>query len=369
VHIQVDGLRKQFGSTLVLDNVNLEIRGREFLGLLGPSGSGKTTLLRVLAGLEFADQGRVLFDNRDVQTLPVEQRQVGIVFQHYALFGHMTVFNNVAFGLQVRSRQSRPSRRDIAGTVERLLDLVQLKGFGSRFPAQLSGGQRQRVALARALATEPKVLLLDEPFGAPDAKVRIELRRWLRELHDETGLTTVFVTHDQEEALALADRVAIMAHGRIEQLGTPTEVYEGPQTPFVYDFLGHTNAFDCAVEHGQVRIGDKAFRTDGLPDGPAVAFVRPHDVLLRPLGYSEPSADATLPGTGRVRLVTVLGPKAWVELSLGQQVIAAEIDRASSETLRLQPGGSCLVQLRLPRFFSRDGQGGLRSAATALTVT
>ena len=192
-----------------------------------------------------------------------------MVFQHYALFGHMTVFNNVAFGLKVRPRPSRPPRNEIAERVERLLHLVQLDGLGDRFPGQLSGGQRQRVALARALATEPKVLLLDEPFGALDAKVRVELRRWLRDLHDSTGLTTIFVTHDQEEALALADRVAIMAAGRIEQVGSPTEVYEGPQSPFVYDFLGRTNAFDCVVENGRARLGDKAFAVDGLPDGPA----------------------------------------------------------------------------------------------------
>jgi len=353
VRIQIEGLKKRFGSTLVLDSVHLEIREREFLGLLGPSGSGKTTLLRVLAGLEFADGGRVLFDGSDAQTLPVEQRQVGIVFQHYALFGHMSVFNNVAFGLQVRPRHNRPSRREIAATVERLLGLVQLEGFGDRFPGQLSGGQRQRVALARALATEPKLLLLDEPFGALDAKVRIELRRWLRDLHDSTGLTTVFVTHDQEEALALADRVAIMTKGRIEQAGTPTEVYEGPQTPFVYDFLGHTNAFNCVVERAHVRIGDKQFPADGLPDGPEVAFVRPHDVVLQPVDFTEPRADATLPDAATVRHVTALGPRAWVELSIGQQVIAAEVSRETLRELSLGSGSKCMVQLRLPCFFAK----------------
>ena len=263
MRIAIEQLTKRFGGTLVLDRVDLEIREREFLGLLGPSGSGKTTLLRILAGLEFADTGRVLFDGAEAQALPIAERQVGMVFQHYALFGHMTVFNNVAFGLKVRPRPSRPPRNEIAKRVERLLHLVQLDGLGDRFPGQLSGGQRQRVALARALATEPKVLLLDEPFGALDAKVRVELRRWLRDLHDSTGLTTIFVTHDQEEALALADRVAIMAAGRIEQVGSPTEVYEGPQSPFVYDFLGRTNAFDCVVENGRARLGDKAFAVDG----------------------------------------------------------------------------------------------------------
>jgi len=353
MQIAIEGLTKRFGPTVVLDNIDLEIRQREFLGLLGPSGSGKTTLLRILAGLEFGDLGRVLFDGREAQILPIQERQVGLVFQHYALFGHMTVFSNVAFGLQVRPRHRRPTRQEIAAKVERLLGLVKLEGFGDRFPHQLSGGQRQRVALARALATEPQLLLLDEPFGALDAKVRVELRRWLRELHDATGLTTVFVTHDQEEALALADRVAVMANGHIEQAGTPTEVYEGPQTPFVYDFLGRTNVFNCVIQRGTARIGDKSFPVEGLPDGPAVAFVRPHDVLLGPANEPEPGDDATLPGIATVRLVTALGPKAWVELALGTQIIAAEIDRDSLHKLSLRMGSKCSVQLRLPCFFSR----------------
>ncbi|HEX8664161.1 MAG TPA: sulfate ABC transporter ATP-binding protein [Beijerinckiaceae bacterium] len=358
MHIVVERLTKRFGPTLVLDGIDLTIQSREFLGLLGPSGSGKTTLLRILAGLEFAEEGRVLFDGRDAQTLPIEERQVGIVFQHYALFGHMKVADNVAFGLKVRPRARRPSRQDIAARVERLLDLVQLGGLGGRFPGQLSGGQRQRVALARALATEPKVLLLDEPFGALDAKVRVELRRWLRELHEQTGLTTVFVTHDQEEALALADRVAIMAKGRIEQAGTPTEVYEGPRTPFVYDFLGRTNAFDCLVENGHARIGDKAFPVeDGPPDGPAVAFVRPHDVVLTSADDAAPSPDARLPGLATVRLVTALGPKAWVELAHDRQVIAAEVARETVKALGLAPGVKCAVHLKLPCFFSKQANG------------
>src|SRR3954447_17277997 len=338
MRIAVEQLTKRFGATLVLDRVDLEIGEREFLGLLGPSGSGKTTLLRILAGLEFADTGRVLFDDAEAQALPIAERQVGMVFQHYALFGHMTVFNNVAFGLKVRPRPSRPPRNEIAERVERLLHLVQLDGLGDRFPGQLSGGQRQRVALARALATEPKVLLLDEPFGALDAKVRVELRRWLRDLHDSTGLTTIFVTHDQEEALALADRVAIMASGRIEQAGSPTEVYEGPQSPFVYDFLGRTNSFECAIKGGKVQLGDKQFPVDGLPDGPAIAFVRPHDVVLRPADDAEPSKDAQLAEPATVRLVTALGPKAWIELSHGVQVIAAEIGREDLSALRLRSG-------------------------------
>jgi sulfate transport system ATP-binding protein len=354
LRIEIEKLTKRLGSTIVIDAVSLEIREHEFIGLLGPSGSGKTTLLRILAGLDFADEGRVLFGGLEAGTLTVEERQVGLVFQQYALFGHMSVFDNIAFGLKVRPRSSRPPRREIAASVERLLQLVQLEGFGPRFPGQLSGGQRQRVALARALATEPKLLLLDEPFGALDAKVRVDLRRWLRELHDATGLTTVFVTHDQEEALALADRVAIMAQGRIEQVGTPTEVYEAPRTPFVYDFLGRTNAFECVIEKGRALIGDKAFPVDkGIPDGPAVAFVRPHDLILRHPDDVEPSADATLTGAASVRVVTVLGPKAWVELSLGRQVIAAELAREAATELAVAAGKSYKVQLRLPRFFQR----------------
>jgi len=357
LRIEIEKVTKRLGSTLVIDAVSLEIREREFIGLLGPSGSGKTTLLRILAGLEFADEGRVLFGGRDGATLTVEARQVGIVFQHYALFGHMSVFENIAFGLKVRPRSSRPPRREIAATVERLLQLVQLEGFGSRFPQQLSGCQRQRVAFARALATKPKLLLLDEPFGALDAKVRVDLRRWLRELHDATPLTTVFVTHDQEEALALADRVAIMAGGRIEQVGTPTEVYEAPQTPFVYEFLGRTNAFDCVVADGRARIGDKSFPVENkLPDGPAVAFVRPHDVILRHLDDLEPSADATITSAASVRVVTVLGPKAWVELSLGAQVIAAEVAREVATQLAIAAGKSYKLQLRLPRFFQKEAK-------------
>src|SRR5919202_71035 len=327
MRIEIGGLRKSFGSTPVLDNINLEIREREFLGLLGPSGSGKTTLLRILAGLETPDRGRVLFNGRDARSLPLKERRVGFVFQHYALFGHMTVFDNVAFGLQVRPRGERPPRREIADRVHRLLALVQLGDFGGRFPAQLSGGQRQRVALARTLAIEPRVLLLDEPFGALDAKVRIELRRWLREVHETTGLTTVFVTHDQDEALDLADRVAVMNRGRIEQVGTPTEIYESPASPFVSDFLGRSNVFDCASEHGMVRLGDKLLPAERVGDGPALALVRPHDVVLASPDAQGPSEDATLPGLGTVRFVSVLGPTAWVELVHGNRLIEAEIDR------------------------------------------
>jgi sulfate transport system ATP-binding protein len=234
--ITISGVSKTFGSEAVLRDVNLTIAPGELVALLGPSGSGKTTLLRIIAGLERAE-GVVRFGGEDASLLTVQERRVGFVFQSYALFRHMTVSNNVAYGLAVRPRRSRPSRRDIERRVNELLDFVQLNGFGGRYPAQLSGGQRQRVALARALAIEPKVLLLDEPFGALDAKVRKDLRRWLRDIHERTGLTTVFVTHDQAEAMELADRVAILNRGAIEQVGAPQEVAKAPATPFVKSFL------------------------------------------------------------------------------------------------------------------------------------
>jgi len=236
--IHVRNISKRFGGFVALDDVSLEIGSGELMALLSPSGSGKTTLLRIIAGLEWADSGQVLFEGEDATGTHARDRRVGFVFQHYALFRHMTIFENVAFGLRVRPRQQRPSEPEIRHKVAQLLKLVQLDWLGDRFPHQLSGGQRQRVALARALAVEPKMLLLDEPFGALDAKVRKQLRRWLRRLHDEVRVTTVFVTHDQEEALGVADRVVILNQGRIEQIGTPDEVRQQPATAFVRDFLG-----------------------------------------------------------------------------------------------------------------------------------
>jgi sulfate transport system ATP-binding protein len=242
--IQVRNISKHFGETSVLDNVNLEVRSGELIALLGPSGSGKTTLLRIIAGMEIADSGTVLLDGREALTQKAGERRVGFVFQHYALFKHMTVFGNVAFGLRVRPKQERLSDAEIRRKVMQLLALVHLDKFHDRYPSQLSGGQRQRVALARALAVEPKLLLLDEPFGALDAKVRKELRRWMRRLHDEIHVTSIFVTHDQEEAMEVSDRVVVMSNGRIEQVGTPGEVYHQPANSFVYDFLGNYNIFE-----------------------------------------------------------------------------------------------------------------------------
>jgi sulfate transport system ATP-binding protein len=254
--ITVNNVTKRFGDFPALHGIDLKIEPGEFIALLGPSGSGKTTLLRIIAGLEFQDSGQVLFNGEDMSKVGVGDRGVGFVFQNYALFRHMTVAENVGFGLSVKKRRDRPKKAAIKARAEELLRLVKLDGLGDRLPSQLSGGQRQRVALARALAIEPKLLLLDEPFGALDAKVRKDLRRWLRELHQQMGLTSIFVTHDQEEALELADRVVVMDHGKIEQIGTPEEVYMEPATPFVVDFVGETNK---------------------LPDG---SHVRPHDIEL-----------------------------------------------------------------------------------------
>jgi sulfate transport system ATP-binding protein len=282
----VAGLTKHFGALPALHDVGLDVPQGGFLALIGPSGSGKTTLLRILGGLERADSGSVTHEGQDWLSVPPRERRVGFVFQHYALFKHMTVAKNVAFGLKVRPRRKRPGSSDIKRRVEELLNLVQLEGLGPRYPAQLSGGQRQRVALARALAIEPKLLLLDEPFGALDAKVRKELRRWLRELHDRLGLTTIFVTHDQEEALDLADHVAIMNGGKIEQMGTPEEVYAAPQTPFVAEFLGASNRFVGEMVQGRFVVDGVALPVNGagLPDGPATALVRPQECAIAQAG-------------------------------------------------------------------------------------
>ena len=270
--IQAINISKRFGQFLALDNVDLEIPSGELVALLGPSGSGKTTLLRIIAGLEFADSGTVRFNGNDISDQTAQERRVGFVFQHYALFRHMTVFENIAFGLKVRPRQYRPSKNQIRAKVRELLKLIQLETLAQRYPSQLSGGQRQRVALARALAVEPSVMLLDEPFGALDAKVRMELRRWLRQLHDEIHVTSVFVTHDQEEALEVADRVVVMNNGRIEQVGSPEEVYNHPATPFVYNFLGNVNLFHGRIDDGKAYIHEE--------ETGHVVYVRPHSLEI-----------------------------------------------------------------------------------------
>jgi sulfate transport system ATP-binding protein len=280
--IEVKNIYKSFNDFIALNEVSLNFPSGELISLLGPSGCGKTTLLRIIAGLETADRGQVILDGEDASDRHVRERQVGFVFQHYALFRHMTVFDNVAFGLRVKEKKIRLSEANIAKKVHTLLDLVQLDWLHDRYPQQLSGGQRQRIALARALAVEPKVLLLDEPFGALDAKVRKELRRWLRNLHDELHITSIFVTHDQEEALEVADRVVIMNKGRVEQIGTPDEVYEKPATPFVYGFLGNVNLFHGRIDGQQVQVGGHLLtheESNQYAQGTQVlAFARPHEL-------------------------------------------------------------------------------------------
>ncbi len=350
--IQVSHLVKRYGGFVALNDVSFTVQQGELLALLGPSGSGKTTLLRIIAGLERADAGSVLFDGDDAVRRDPKDRGVGFVFQHYALFRHMTVFENVAFGLRVRPRAERPPEADIRRRVHDLLALVQLDYLGNRYPSQLSGGQRQRVALARALAVEPKVLLLDEPFGALDAKVRQELRRWLRRLHAEIHLTSVFVTHDQEEALELANRVVVMNEGGIEQDGTPEDVVEHPATPFVVNFLGQVNIFHGRVQDGQALFGPMA-----------VAFPEhPHTEARTAAGYSRPhelSVSRTDEGGGLWAIVTdvrVSGAIVKMEVSGDErQPMQIELGREQYEEIRAIIGEKVYVKARKVRVFMEDG--------------
>ncbi len=321
--IRIVGVTKEYGRTGALRGLDLAIRNGELIALLGPSGSGKTTLLRIIAGLEFPNAGQVYFGDEDATGLPVQDRQIGFVFQHYALFKHMTVFDNIAYGLRVRRRGTAA---EIASRVRELLDLVQLAGFERRYPRQLSGGQRQRVALARALAVDPRVLLLDEPFGALDAKIRRDLRRWLRELHDRTGHTTVFVTHDQEEALELADRVAILNNGRIEQVGTADDIYDHPATPFVMSFVGDTSCLPVGLEGHRLSFQGQPFETCllGPNRGPGLFYVRPCDV--------EVTAPGTASISGVVRTVhrTATGLRAQISPGTADTIIEVELARSAA---------------------------------------
>src|SRR3954452_12845795 len=282
MEVRVANVRKEFERFPALHDVSLDIKSGELIALLGPSGSGKTTLLRLIAGLERPTRGKIFFGDEDASQRSIQERNVGFVFQHYALFRHMTVADNIGFGLKVRQGSTRPPAHEIRRRASELLDLVQLSGLDKRHPAQLSGGQRQRVALARARAIEPRVLLLDEPFGALDAQVRRELRRWLRDIHDRTGHTTVFVTHDQEEALELADRVVVMSQGTIEQVGSADDVYDRPNSPFVYGFIGDSSCLPVRVEDRQVWIADRTIGLEatGVPAGAALLYFRPHDIDL-----------------------------------------------------------------------------------------
>jgi sulfate transport system ATP-binding protein len=328
VSVTVESIQKTFANFAALRGVSLDVQPGELVALLGPSGSGKTTLLRLVAGLEQADGGRVLFDETDTRQLSLRDRRIGFVFQHYALFKHMNVAANVAFGLKARPRNERPSRAEIVKRVGDLLELVQLQGLERRFPVQLSGGQRQRVALARALAIEPRVLLLDEPFGALDAKVRKDLRGWLRDLHRRTGHTTLFVTHDQEEALELADRVAILNEGRLEQVGSPDDVYDHPATPFVCEFLGEANKLPVKVVGSQAFFGDRPV-LGGLQQnqgGPASLYVRPQHLRIvddAPLSLPGVVEDLRRNGALRRAEVAVQGLAKRLDVDLASQVAPA----------------------------------------------
>jgi len=352
--LELSHLSRRFTGAAALDDVSLAIAPGEFLALLGPSGSGKTTLLRILAGLDYPDSGTAQLHGRDFLAAQARERKVGLVFQHYALFRHLTVAENVAFGLRVRSRKSRPSGADISDRVGQLLKRVQLDGYGSRYPTQLSGGQRQRVALARALAVEPDLLLLDEPFGALDAQVRVTLRRWLRELHEDLGLTTVFVTHDQEEALELADRIAVMNHGRIEQVGTPEEIYQQPATPFVCEFIGKVNKLPLTCTNHGLVAGDWVL--EGAPWSDrhvhAVAYVRPQHLSL--------GVSASRPGwTARLRHIYLAGSVAHLELDVPsiKQVLEVDVGGEDVARLGLQVGAELRVAPRRAVVFAMDGQG------------
>jgi sulfate/thiosulfate transport system ATP-binding protein len=349
--IEVRGVTKRFGRFVALDNVSFTVNQGELLALLGPSGSGKTTLLRIIAGLENADSGAVLFDGDDATEQSAKDRGVGFVFQHYALFRHMTVFENVAFGLRVRPRSQRPSESEIRRRVNELLALVQLDYLGDRYPSQLSGGQRQRVALARALAVEPKVLLLDEPFGALDAKVRQELRRWLRRLHAEIHLTSVFVTHDQEEALELANRVVVMNEGKIEQDGTPDEVVEHPATPFVVNFLGNVNIFHGRVQEGKASFGPIAVEYPQHPHPEArdaAGYSRPHE-----LDISRADEGGGLWAT--VTDVRVVGAVVKIEVNdSDDRPIQVELGREQYEAIRAIIGERVYVKPRRVRVFMNE---------------
>ena len=347
--ITIQNISKTFGSFKALNNVSLEVPSGGLTALLGPSGSGKTTLLRIVAGLESADDGtggQILFDGISVTDNPVNRRQVGFVFQHYALFRHLTVFENIAFGLRVKPRAERLSRDEIKGRVFELLKLVQLEQLAQRFPSQLSGGQRQRIALARALAIRPKVLLLDEPFGALDAQVRAELRRWLRHLHDTIHVTSIFVTHDQEEALEVADSIVVMNKGGIEQVGAPNEVFQNPATEFVMKFLGDVNVF-----HGRIHNDTPVF-TDELKDENGVRLlVRPHDLTVQ----LYPGTGISLPA--QVYRVLTAGPLVKIELLNSQNsLVQVHIPHDVYQTMPVKPGQRVYLVPKESRLYGNDNE-------------
>lgn len=350
-------ISKHFGSFRALEHVSLEVPEGELVALLGPSGSGKTTLLRIISGLETPDEGSgpILFDGQDASLRRPGERRVGFVFQHYALFRHMSVFENIAFGLRVRPRATRPRPAEIRARVHELLRMVQLDSLAERMPSQLSGGQRQRVALARALAVEPRVLLLDEPFGALDARVRADLRRWLRRLHDEIGVTSLFVTHDQEEALEVADRIVVMNEGRIEQIGTPEEVFHRPSSEFVLRFLGQVNLFHGRVEGDRPVLAARPYPPPAVDSHLARIFARPHQLEI----VSEPGSQPHI--HARIERIHAAGPSVRVELESDFGRLQVELSHERSRQLALQPGASVLVSVGEYRIFT---DGSKRDAAS-----
>ncbi|MEG0317483.1 MAG: sulfate ABC transporter ATP-binding protein [Comamonas sp.] len=372
--IEIRNVSKQFGDFQALRDVSLDIKSGELIALLGPSGCGKTTLLRIIAGLETADVGSIHFSGEDTTDVHVRDRNVGFVFQHYALFRHMTVFENVAFGLRVKPRRERPSEAQIKEKVMSLLKLVQLDWVADRFPSQLSGGQRQRIALARALAVEPKVLLLDEPFGALDAKVRKELRRWLRRLHDELHVTSIFVTHDQEEALEVADRVVVINQGKIEQEGTPQEVWDNPASPFVYGFLGDVNLFKGRAKDGHVYLEEgmqlESSEAVGATDKGVFAYVRPHELDVERYSPGQ-HTDGNGRQTGMVVQLSraiVVGPVARLELIAAddhqttdnadsEHLIEAQISAQQYREMGLREGETLVVTPRRAKVFLDEAAG------------
>ena len=349
--ITLRGVSKRFGAFAAVDDIDLDVPTGGLIALLGPSGCGKTTLLRIIAGLESPDAGQVLFDGRDATVWPIRDRKVGFVFQNYALFRHMSVFENVAFGLKVKSRSARPASADIRKKVQGLLDLVQLGWAGDRYPAQLSGGQKQRVALARALAVDPEVLLLDEPFGALDAQVRHELRRWLRRLHAELKFTSIFVTHDQQEAIEVADTIVVLNRGRIEQTGIPGDVYDVPSSAFVHRFLGQVNELPVTWRDGRSLVGPLDITGEDAPAmrGDQIALIRPHEIDIG-------AASVGWPAT--IRDVRVIGPIVRVELCAeGQSIhepLEAEISRERFEEEKFQIGQHVGVRFRRWQVYPSD---------------
>ncbi|MGR0279309.1 sulfate/molybdate ABC transporter ATP-binding protein [Marinomonas dokdonensis] len=353
--ILIENISKQFGNFQALSPLSLSINEGEMIGLLGPSGSGKTTLLRIIAGLEGTNTGRIQFGDRDVTNLHVRDRRVGFVFQNYALFRHMTVADNVAFGLEVLPKKQRPNKSDIQQRVKHLLEMVQLGHLANRYPSQLSGGQKQRIALARALATKPEVLLLDEPFGALDAKVRKELRRWLRGLHDELGFTSVFVTHDQEEALELSDRVVVMSNGHIEQIDAPGALYSAPNSRFVFDFLGNANVFDATVSNNQWQNGEASLALpEGLSPQDGQVYIRSHEFTIG----TEASAQANLPL--KILAINPIGAEVRFELEpvgwQSQDVWEIDLTHKYCDQQSFEKGQILYATPKHGYFFAQDTQ-------------